>query len=303
MLRAMLDAHPDLAIPPESHFITSMWQVRRRYGHPGPVDAGRMLTDVVRSVRFREWKIDAEAVTKRVRDLQHPGFADVIDAVFSAYAAAHGKDRWGDKTPNYALDLRLLAGLFPEARFIHLVRDGRNVAMSLLDVPWWPNTLTEAAQVWSHWTRAARAAGRDLGPERYLEIRYEELVDDPQGDLERIAAFAGLTYRPEMLRYPERSNGNGTPAYHRNAERPPTNGLRNWAIDMSKDDLALFEALAGEQMVAMGYDRAFERLPRSARLRAAKARIANGVSRDLREARVRAALAVRRDVLPPPRRW
>jgi hypothetical protein len=303
MLRSMLDAHPDLAIPPESHFITSLWQVRRRYGHPGPVQAERMAADIVSSHRFREWGIAPEVVEGRVAALEEPDFADVIDAVFTSYAAEHAKARWGDKTPNYALDVGLLAELFPKARFVHLVRDGRNVAMSLLEVPWWPNTLTEVAEVWTHWTHAAREAGRALGPERYVEVRYEELVDDAEGELRRLVRYLDMPYHDEMLTYPERLTGNGTPAYHRNAGRPPTNGLRNWAKDMSTKDLALFEAIAGEQIRAMGYEPAFERLPRSAVFRATAARVMNSISRDLREVRVRTALAIRRDVLPPPRRW
>jgi hypothetical protein len=303
MLRAMLDAHPELAIPPESHFITAMWQVRRRYGYPGPVNAERMAADVVRTYRFGEWGIPAAAVTDRVRSLVRPGFADVVEAVFLAYAAEHGKLRWGDKTPNYSLDVALLAELFPAARFVHLVRDGRNVALSLLQVPWWPNTLIEAAQVWSRWTGEARAAGRKLGPERYLEIRYEQLVDESAQELSKICGFLDLSYRDEMLSYPKRASENGTPAYHRNAQRAPVNGLRDWSRDMPKQDLALFEAIAGTQIRAMGYDPAFERLPAAVRLRAGAARVANSISRDLREARVRTALAVRRDVLPPPRRW
>ena len=303
MLRAMLDAHPLLAIPPESHFITSLWAVRRRYERAGVVDAERMAADVIRTYRFGEWGIDAEAVLRRVRALDRPAFSDVIDAVFMAYAAEKGKERWGDKTPNYALDVALLAEIFPGGRFVHLVRDGRDVALSLLQMPWWPNTLAEAAQVWSHWTQAARRAGRALGPERYLEVHYEDLVDEPERELRRICDLTGLLYEPQMLSYPDRASGNGVPAYHRNAQGAPVKGLRDWTRDMTKEDVALFEALAGAQIRAMGYEPAFDRVPRGARLRAGTARVITAVSREMREARVRTALAVRRDVLPPPRRW
>lgn len=303
MLRAMLDAHPSLAIPPESHFIAPMWKVRRRYERNGSVDAARMTADIVRGHRFREWGIDAEVVRRRVNELRSPSFAGVIDAVFTAYAAEKGKHRWGDKTPNYALDVATLAGIFPAARFVHLVRDGRDVALSLLQMPWWPRTLPEAARVWSHWTRTARAEGRALGDDRYLEVRYEELVDRPERELRRICELAGLDYTPEMLSYPERASRNGVPAYHRHAQAAPVKGLRDWSRDMTKDDLALFEAIAGDQIRAMGYELAFDRLPRGARMRAGTGRVITAISREMREARVRTALAVRRDVLPPPRRW
>ena len=303
MLRAMLDAHPILAVPPESHFIAPMWKARRRYGRNGTVDARRMTADIVRGHRFREWRIDPDAVGRRVAALERPTFTAVIDAVFMAYAAEHGKLRWGDKTPNYALDVATLAEIFPRSRFVHLVRDGRDVALSLLQMPWWPNTLSEAAQVWSHWTRAARRDGRALGPGRYVEVRYEDLVEEPERELRKICELAGLAYEPAMLSYPKRATDGAVPSYHRNAQAAPVKGLRDWSRDMRRDDVALFEAIAGEQMRAMGYELAFERPPRAARVRAGTARVVTAITREVREAKVRTALAIRRDALPPPRRW
>jgi hypothetical protein len=169
-------------------------------------------------------------------------------------------------------------------------------------MPWWPHKLSEAAEVWSHWTAVAHDAGARLGPERYVEVRYEEIVADPESGLRRLCSFADLPFRQEMLAY-SKAPATGTPSYHRNAQGPPVKGLRDWSRDMSRDDLAVFEAIAGDRLRALGYAPAFERLPREARLRASTARAVNGAARALREARVRTALAVRRDVLPPPRRW
>src|SRR4051794_27962840 len=120
LLRALLDAHPLLAVPPESHFAVA--PRLRRLG---------------RDPWFRLWGIEPP-------DLRGLDVADAVRAVFAAYAAAQGKPRYADKTPHYVSHLPLLAERFPEARFVHVVRDGRDVALSLLEVPWGPDDVEGA---------------------------------------------------------------------------------------------------------------------------------------------------------------
>ena len=115
--------------------------------------------------------------------------AEALDATFSAYAAKHGKPRWGDKTPMYMRHLDLLDGLFPDAQYVHLVRDGRDAALAFLDMPCGVVTRTWAhprspagfACEWSTEVARARALGRRIGASRYFEIRYEDLVEDTAG--------------------------------------------------------------------------------------------------------------------------
>src|SRR6266545_1616703 len=141
MLRLMLDAHPELAIPGESHFIPPLWSARRRYLRGGRLDADLLLTELFRTLHFQMWKLPEAEVRRRVSGLMDPGFADVIGSVFAVYAEHQGKERWGDKTPIYVRHLPLLATLFGDARFVHLIRDGRDVTLSYLSVPWGPSTI------------------------------------------------------------------------------------------------------------------------------------------------------------------
>lgn len=304
MLRGMLNAHPELAIPPESHFIPALWRVRGRFERGGTLDTRRMARAITRSSRFTQWEVPRELLERRIASARGGGFVEVVSAAFMAYADAHGKVRWGDKTPNYALDVALLAHIFPDARFVHLVRDGRDVALSLVEVPWWPWRLSEAAEVWARWAGCARADGRALG-DRYIEIRYERLVAEPERVLREVCTFAGLGYRPSMLGAGREAQGiaEHKKTYHRHAGEAPAKGLRDWRRDMAPRDVAMFEAVAGGALEAFGYPRAHERLPLGTRLRARGAVVRNGTARAVHAARLRAALAVRRDALPQPRRW
>jgi len=307
LLRLMLDAHPSLAIPPESHFIPLVARVRSRYEQPSGFDAEHMAADVMRGLRFQDWGLPEEDVRRAIRERRPATLAAATECFFVAYADAHGKRRWGDKTPGYSIELPLISELFPEAVFVHLIRDGRNVALSLMEVPRPPRSFAEAAQVWRYRVSKGRADGAALGERRYLELRYEALVDDPESALKQICALTSLDYTPSMLDYhredpaasvPERNWG-----HHRNLASPPTPGLRDWRDRMSDADQQLFEAVAGDELSALGYERRFPRVGAGVRARAAAILAFDGARHAVRAARVRVAMARHPDALPPPRRW
>ena len=307
LLRLMLDAHPSLAIPPESHFIPLVARVRSRYEQPSGFDAEHMAADVMRGLRFQDWGLPPEAVRRAIHERRPATLAAAIECFFVAYADAHGAARWGDKTPGYSIELPLISELFPEAVFVHLIRDGRNVALSLMEVPRPPRSFAEAAQVWRFRVSKGRADGAALGERRYLELRYEALVDDPESALKQICGVASLDYTPAMLDYhredpaasvPERNWG-----HHRNLASPPTPGLRDWRERMSDADQHLFEAVAGDELSELGYERRFPDVPAGVRVRAAAILAFDRTRHAVRAARVRMATARHPEALPPPRRW
>jgi hypothetical protein len=225
---------------------------------------------------------------------------EAIGAVYEAYAALHGKPRWGDKTPMYMAHLGLLEKLFPEALYVHLVRDGRDAALSYLAVP--RGIMTEA---WSHprdvagfacqWrteVRAARALGRRAGG-RYLEISYEQLIDATEDTLTRICDLAGLPFEAGMMAYAGNVDVSAKPHQQR-LKQPPTKGVRSWRDEMAPSDLAAFEQTAGDVLVACGYEL---REPSRASGPDARARLALASYRARTAAWRAASLAIRRSPL------
>jgi hypothetical protein len=191
--------------------------------------------------------------------------ADGVRAVFEAYASAHGKPRWGDKTPMYMQHLGLLERLFPDARYLHLIRDGRDACLSFLAVP--RGIMTESlahprdartfACQWRTEVRAARALGRRAG-DRYHEVRYEELVAEPEAELRAICAFAELPWDPGMLDYTSTVDVSAKP-HQTSLTRAPTAGLRDWRSQMPRDDVDAFERVAGDLLAELGYELATRR--------------------------------------------
>jgi hypothetical protein len=259
LLRAMFDSHPDMAVPPESHFVPSLGLRRGRYEQPEGFATPVFLSDLINRRGFENWEIDTRIL--HAEFLSPPlDYPEAIRRLFSLYARLRGKSRYADKTPIYVLHLRTLARLFPEARFVHIIRDGRNVALSLLEARLRPERLEEAALLWRRFVSEGRQAGADLGPGRYRELRYEDLVEDPEAQVRSLCTFLGLPFDDGMLRYYERAEAIvGATPHHRNIARAPTKGLRDWRREMSQRDVALFEALAGDLLAELGYERATRR--------------------------------------------
>jgi hypothetical protein len=254
LLRVILDRSPGIAIPDESFFVPLL---ARRHG--GVIDAERFLDDVARLTVVRAWGLTGDDVAPRLRSGMPT--ADAIAAVFETYAAAAGKTRWGDKTPMYMRHLDLLERLFPDAEYVHLVRDGRDAALSFLEMPGgtytrtWahPATAAQFACLWRREVRDARALGRRVGPARYHEVRYEELVADPESVVRGICAFAQLPFEPAMLDYAGTVDVSAKPHQQR-LLTPPTTGVRSWRDDLPAEDVAAFEGIAGELLSELGYD-------------------------------------------------
>jgi len=253
LLRVMLDRSSQIAIPYESFFVTPL---AHRHGRRPQLDD--FLDDLERFYQLYEWGIALEDVRPRLREGMTTG--EAIAAVFEVYAEHEQKPRWGDKTPLYMQHLPLLERLFPDALWVHLVRDGRDAALSFLELPegfsgkTWalPRTAAQFAARWRTEIRAARRLGTHVGG-RYLELRYEDLVVEPERELRRVCEHASLPWEPAMLEHANAPEVSAMPE-HRNLAQPPTPGLRDWRSQMSREDAVAFEEVAGDVLRSSDYE-------------------------------------------------
>jgi hypothetical protein len=259
LLRAMLNAHPDMAVPPESHFVVPMLRRRRRLEARGHLLIDDFVADLSGRYGFRRWGLDVRDVEGRLRSSGSLTLPDAIREVFGVFAERHGKGRYAEKTPINVLHIPLLARTFSEARFVHVIRDGRDVALSYLDADFGSGSIPEAALYWRRFVRKGMRSGARLLPDRYLEVRYEHLVAEPETVLRSVCEFLDLGFHPVMLRYHERADDllrtTSHSEHHSRIALPPTQGLRNWRREMDPDALAMFEAIAGDLLDELGYER------------------------------------------------
>ena len=272
LVQAIFDQHPELATTHESHFVAPLAKHRRRYEKGAGFDVDRFLDDLFGDPNFRRLGIDRADLAADFSLHAPADYSGAVRVVFERFATDHGKPRYADKTPGYVVHIPLLASVFPEARFLHIIRDGRDVGLSYMETSWGPSDLPAAALYWRTRVGAGRAAGARLGQARYREVRYEDLVADPGPVIRSLCPFFDLDFRPEMLEYfkaaDEFTATTPDPGVHSRLALPPTKGLRDWRSQMASRDVEVFEALAGGLLSDLGYDRVTEKVPWRARVAA-----------------------------------
>jgi hypothetical protein len=273
LLRLMLDSHPELTIPPETGFLALGPKLRGRsdklrekffrtvINYPQPIPA------------WPDFEIPESAFWAALTDIVPFTVPEGFRAFYRLYAARLGKSRWGDKTPLYCQELDTIRRVLPEGRFIHIIRDGRDTALSLRKMWFSPGWEVETqAAYWRKNVLSARRAG--LGRPDYMEVRYEDLILNTRLALERICAFVGLSYEESMLTYytsaPERLQEHkgrllpdGTPLLtreqrlhqqKRTTEPPDPGCVFAWKRSMNTDERGRFQLVAGDLLEDLGYE-------------------------------------------------
>lgn len=255
MLGAMLGGHSRCVCVPESQFIE--YQLARADFKPELVEPRQTLAEILSNSRYRLlWRLQIDPTTVDVREMGST-YAEVLCWLVRAYGQGLGKATapiWVDHTPtNFRRGLTLLR-MFPDARFIHLVRDGRGVAASVLPLDWGPNSIVHAAEFWMARCAFGLAAELELGAERVLRVRYEDVLVDPEATLRRIATFAGLEYEPGLVA----GVGHQPTRYNEHQHRlvghaPDRSRADGWQRVLSARQVEIFEAEVGEFLNELGY--------------------------------------------------
>ena len=257
MLRLMLNRHSRLAIPFESQFLR---QILKELPLDRPLDfreAERMAELVTGEKNFTTWHLDPAHVRQELIRRAPAPLAMLVDALFRMEISPTGKPRWGDKTPHYYLCWRQLMRLFSGSKLIHIIRDGRDVNLSLERVGWHGPTAADRARYWHERVEMAHAAARELGRGRNMIIRYEDLVLDSRATLDAICDFLGESFEPRMLEFFEDaathlSDIDGD--VHTKLHRPPRpEDVGRWRREMPVERQREFEAVAGSSLRAGSY--------------------------------------------------
>jgi hypothetical protein len=200
--------------------------------------------------------MDPQIVRDHVAEVAPRSYPELVAATFAAYARWRNKERWGDKTPGYATYMPYLQRMFPNALFVHMIRDGREVAASLPEHKWGPRTAVGGAYWWRTKVRKARRDGARLKPGTYLEVRLDELIERPEVTVSLVCEFLAEPYEAEMLDYPDRYKGKEMDRGTRHLMKPPTAGLREWRRGLTKLDQRAVEAVCRPLLRELGYDAA-----------------------------------------------
>ena len=261
MLRAMFDSHPEVVGPARvvlrrsrpcgaPRRVRAGWRARRRDVPRRP--AGQPVVPPELGAARRRARPRC-GTTRRPTPPPHSL------RLYAAYAAERDKTRCADKTPQHVLHLDLLARSFPGSRFVHLVRDGRDVVPSLLENRHGPTRFPDAVEYWRTRVLAGRRAGDAPRARAVPRDPLRGAGRGPGAQLRELCAFLDLPYAPAMLEYPTRAGelvaGTFDARPHLGISQAPTSNVRDWRTAMPDHEVQLFEAIAGDALDTFGYER------------------------------------------------
>lgn len=277
LLRMMLDAHRELAIPPETHFVLPIIQASGRIRFSPSTAARSIVRDERR--RWNDFGLEEADLLARFEAVEPFNTTDALRAFYLLYAEKHGKPRWGDKTPDYVRKMKKIQRTLPEARFIHVIRDGRDAGLSqnarVIKRGKEPVPAREMARRWRKRIIKSREDAAEIADEDYLEVRYEDLVSDTEGVLRGVCELVELDFDPAMLDYhkraeerlqemagalpakkgrPEREAGERVAAHAMTTKPPDSDRVGVWKREMSTSENAEFEEAAGYLLDELGYE-------------------------------------------------
>jgi hypothetical protein len=265
LLGAMLGVNNLCITVPESQF--KIEAIRSQKISIDKIDVLEAAKYIKNNIRYKYWKLDIDPVSIVKSKKTDFCYSDLIKELVINYAVVHGKSNpkyWVDHTPENIKYVSMLLNVFPEAKFIHLVRDGRAVAASVMPLKWGPNTVNKASNWW------VERVSYGLGAEEYLRslgipvlrVRYEDILLTPEKQMKDICEFLNIEYSEAMLK----SDGFVVPSntLHQHkliGEKPDLSRLDAWKSTLSMDEIGIFESIVCDMLIYLGYEPASELNP------------------------------------------
>jgi hypothetical protein len=253
LTRDLLNQHSQIAIPNiETEFLPYLHHNLGKFGNiESRAGFNHLYAALTRTNYFDFRRLEGEIITSdrwfsACRSFDAAGVFEAL--IREEVNAPYGSNViWGDKSPSYIDDLALIAKLYPDARIVHIVRDVRDYCLSIHRA--WKKDMLRAAERWADGVMQARADGSVL-QDRYLEVRYEDLLVNTETELRRICEFLGLAFEPSMLMLSRPSENLGST---RGESRVVKDNFGKYSEQMSPATLSAIEAIAGDALAAYGY--------------------------------------------------
>lgn len=271
LLQLMLHSHQRIAIPAETRFLLPAYTARRDFGDLTDPGNRRELAEWIvgrKETKFKDLDLDAAAVVDEIV-AGPPTLGSALGIVFRAYARRFGKPRWGDKRPSYFKHVDVLRRMWPDAQFVHLIRDGRDCVASLKEMPWYTLDSYHAISAWREAIDHGRRHAERLGPDSYYELQYERLVADPAAELAGLCGFLGEEFDPSMTDPQEIARLTVPPQkkWHSRTQTAVTSGrVGSWTHRLEPWEISLAEAALGSRLTDYGYELSDAPRPSAAQL-------------------------------------
>lgn len=227
--------------PVETHFITKYYKKIRRYGDLK--DRGnfrKLVKDILSERPVQQWNLDLDIENLYDELPASFSYGDLVNAIILKRKQLQGQNRWGDKTPHYLGEIEILDEIFPQANFIYIVRDGRDVALSLLEKPWGPSNIYKCAKYWSRLNNKEKTIKKLKDNNQLHFIKYEDLLKNTTSKALEVYDFLGEDITEKEITSLTAS--------------VQSRNYNKWKKKMTPNQLRVFEAISSKELAAFGYE-------------------------------------------------
>lgn len=258
LLQSMLASHPDVILPDETGFYTRIYPqyVEEWSELAEPENFNQALAATLDFYRIKDLGLDPTVVRSKCQN-EPQSWETIFLAILATYAQKHQAHRVGEKTPRHFACIELLHERFPQAKFVHLVRDPRAVVLSLMQAPFGSNRIANSCNLWQEAIQIHREYAEQLGSQKYQVIKYENLVRAPQATLKIICNFLNFEFSPQMLKFNQRQELGFNKNYleHMSNTLKPlfTSSLERWKKELSSSQISIIQIILQDEMKLMGY--------------------------------------------------
>jgi hypothetical protein len=274
LLRLMLTNHKNIVIPPEGGF--AVWL----YEKYGPADFSESIVkafveDLSHTRKIETWNLDYAGLLDYILSVGSVSYTEAVRNVYEFYGHSIGKTflRWGDKNNHYLRHIDTIREMYPPARFIHIIRDGRDVACSYMDLhrsnivseytPQLPFKIKDIANVWSTNVQKIRNSFNRIGWDNVSEIRYEDLVSQPSDTLKKVCSFLEEPYDADMeLYFIKNQLEHQEPVEFlqwkaKTIEKPTTSEIGKFRKQLTPEEIREFESISASILKIYSYNSTF----------------------------------------------
>lgn len=274
LLRLMLNRHSKMSVPPEAGFLVWLYDAYKDFNY-NETNVDHFLELLSKTTKIEHWNLDFNVLRKFIVSEKPENFSELIDCVYtyySTYNLSKSVEIYGDKNNFYLNKIDLLSKLYPNAKFIHIIRDGRSVAVSYKDLnkkkmtseyaPNLPGEIEMIAKEWTDNIMMINTSFKKLDSDKHYTLRFEDLISNPEESLQDICAFLDIKYDIEMLNYFQTTENEGLEPgdflQWKSKNKMPLQEEEIYKYKkLSQSELDLFEYLANDILAQYKYIKRF----------------------------------------------
>lgn len=234
--------------PFETHFITKYFKKLANYSNINEYkNYQNLLQDILNERAVKQWKLNID-YEKFFEELG-PKFtySQLVNKICLKASQQKGFNSWGDKTPDYLADIDILCELFPDAKFIYIIRDGRDVTLSLLEKDWGPNNIYSCAKYWVSLNRDSPSLNNLRSTHNLYQLKYEDLLDNVEFHIKEIYSFLNQKYDDSELQ--------------ELASKVKPGNYNKWKKRMTPMQINTFDRIASKTLKRFNYEQSTEESP------------------------------------------